>query len=586
MNRFLALSIPRKLTVAFAGILLIFVTASAATFACFWAMGAAADKNEASQKVSHHGRQMLFTMIEQQNAVRGFITSGDEAFVETYRTNRKAFDEAAAEFKRLTKLPEQRERAERLQGAANEWHKVQAEPQIALARDPATRAQAHAMTGKLKLTKIRGLAQEINSAQEALIAERSAAQDTASLVGSILLVVSALIAAASAAGFGVLLARTIARPVTDMTGAMLELSQGNNRVAIPGTDRVDEIGDMAKAVQVFRDTAIAKEKADAEQKLAVNQVASGLGSLADGDLSARLSGLPVDYAQIERDFNAAVQALGTALEAVAQSSHLISASADEVSGAADDLAIRTNHQAANLEETAAAVHEITTTVNHTAAGTATAEKAVRSTREDTERGGEVVERAIAAMGEIETSSHQIAAILNVIDGIAFQTNLLALNAAVEAARAGEAGKGFAVVASEVRVLALRSAEAASDIKAKINVSADHVKTGVGLVAETGQALQRISERVHEIDGLIASISHSAEQQSSALQQVNAAVGDMNMSTQQNAAMVEESTAAARSMSDEARALTHQVSRFRLPEQGAASRSPVGSAGWSKAAMAA
>lgn len=568
MARYLDLSIPRKIVVAFAALVFIFLGASTATYLCFAAMDSAADKNEASQVVSHHGRQLLFTMIEQQNAVRGFITTGDETFLDTFDKNVDAFEHSAQEFTRLTKLPEQKRRAEDLKAAVAEWHALQVKPQIALGRDPSTRPQAHAMTGKLKLTKVRTLADQINRVQENAIAQREAEQETAATVGSTVLALSALLAALSAVGFGLLLSRLIAKPISQMTETMRELAAGNNGIAIPGADRRDEIGEMASAVTVFRDTAMAKQKSDAAQAQAVAQVADGLAAVAQGDLTKRLNDLPADYTRLEKDFNAAIAALGVALEAVATGSRTIDTTAGEISCAADDLAHRTTEQAANLEETAAAVHEITSTVNQTAAGTAQAESTVRETRRDVEQGGAVVKRAISAMDEIEESSAEIGNILTLIDGIAFQTNLLALNAGVEAARAGEAGKGFAVVAAEVRTLALRSAEAASEIKAKIEKSAGHVKAGSTLVAETGEALLRISERVGQIDELIAGINQSATRQSAALEQVNAAVGSMNIATQQNAAMVEESTAAARSMSEEAQVLNREISRFRLPARGA------------------
>ena len=167
------------------------------------------------------------------------------------------------------------------------------------------------------------------------------------------------------------------------------------------------------------------------------------------------------------------------------------------------------------------------------------------------------------MNGIERASAEIGDIITVIDGIAFQTNLLALNAGVEAARAGDAGKGFAVVASEVRALAQRSAEAAKDVKAKINASSDQVATGVELVSETGKALQRIIGRIGEISALVGTIATSADQQATGLQQVNTAVSEMDGVTQQNAAMVEQATAAARSLADEAQALARQVDRFTL-----------------------
>ena len=186
-----------------------------------------------------------------------------------------------------------------------------------------------------------------------------------------------------------------------------------------------------------------------------------------------------------------------------------------------------------------------------------------SARADAERSGEVVRRAVSAMGEIEKSSAQISQIIGVIDEIAFQTNLLALNAGVEAARAGDAGRGFAVVASEVRALAQRSAEAAKEIKSLISASTEQVAQGVGLVGETGKALERIVTQVTEINGLVSEIAASAKEEALGLAQVNTAVNEMDHVTQQNAAMVEESTAASRVLADEARELSRLVARFKL-----------------------
>ncbi|WP_337958496.1 methyl-accepting chemotaxis protein [Novosphingobium humi] len=128
----------------------------------------------------------------------------------------------------------------------------------------------------------------------------------------------------------------------------------------------------------------------------------------------------------------------------------------------------------------------------------TANAMVEQTRKSAEQSGDVVSRAVEAMGALEASSREISDIISVIDAIAFQTNLLALNAGVEAARAGDAGRGFAVVASEVRALAQRSADAAKDIKSRIQGSAVQVENGVRLVMETGNALSRIASGVGEI----------------------------------------------------------------------------------------
>jgi methyl-accepting chemotaxis protein len=184
---------------------------------------------------------------------------------------------------------------------------------------------------------------------------------------------------------------------------------------------------------------------------------------------------------------------------------------------------------------------------------------------DAERSGQVVQEAVAAMGEIERSAGQISQIIGVIDDIAFQTNLLALNAGVEAARAGDAGRGFAVVASEVRALAQRSADAAKEIKALIHASTQLVGRGVGFVDETGRSLARIAAQVSEINTVVAEIAHSAREQATGLAQVNTAVNQIDQATQQNAAMVSQSNAANRAFVRDAEALAMLTSRFQIGE---------------------
>jgi methyl-accepting chemotaxis protein len=188
---------------------------------------------------------------------------------------------------------------------------------------------------------------------------------------------------------------------------------------------------------------------------------------------------------------------------------------------------------------------------------------VGDARGDAEVSGEVVDKTVKAMDQIEKSASQISQIIGVIDEIAFQTNLLALNAGVEAARAGDAGRGFAVVASEVRALAQRSADAAKEIKTLISASTSQVKEGVSLVGQTGKALSAIVNRVGEIHGLMTEINASAQEQATALSQVNTAVNQMDQTTQQNAAMVEQSTAASHNLTQEAGELGRLVSRFQL-----------------------
>jgi methyl-accepting chemotaxis protein len=325
------------------------------------------------------------------------------------------------------------------------------------------------------------------------------------------------------------------------------------------------IGTLVKCALLDMDIALSSYfQVEEGQRLAViARVGEALDSLAKGEFTVTLDGLPDAFRKVGDDFTFMRERISETLLQVSETAESINTGSAEISQASDDLSNRTEQQAASLEQTAAAMDQLTGGVRETAAGAARVNQSVGEAHADATQGGAVVKEAVGAMDDIQRSAQEIAQIINVIDGIAFQTNLLALNAGVEAARAGDAGKGFAVVANEVRALAQRSAEAAKHIKELIGESSKQVERGVALVGQSGEALDRIVGKVAEISKLAATISQLAASQSNSLQQVNVAVSEMDKMTQQNAAMVEQSTAAARSLAGEADQLTGLVSRFTL-----------------------
>ena len=357
--------------------------------------------------------------------------------------------------------------------------------------------------------------------------------------------------------------RMVVNPLVATAAAMQRMADGDVDFVIEGTERGDELGQVARAMQMFRNAEDARRQASVEQETVVTELSDGLARLAGKDLEHRIeTAFSPGYESLRLNFNKAVGALAEALRTVRVGTASVQGSIAEIGEASDDLATRNETQASRIAETARAMDSVTAIVQETATGARAVSQTITEAEREAGEGGEVVRRAIEAMAAIEASAQEIGQIIAVIDGIAFQTNLLALNAGVEAARAGEAGKGFAVVATEVRALAQRSADAAQSIKALITTSGEQVSAGVELVSETDTKLEGIVRRIGEISALIGDITGSASRQAESLGQINGAMGEMDRMTQQNAAMVEQSSAATRSLSSEAVRLTELVASFR------------------------
>ncbi|MFC3174749.1 methyl-accepting chemotaxis protein [Novosphingobium bradum] len=318
---------------------------------------------------------------------------------------------------------------------------------------------------------------------------------------------AALAVAAVLVVSAVMVRRRVIGPLGRVSEAMRRMAGGDYATAVPDLGHDRELAEIGSAAKIFRETALARRAAEQDQQAVVAQLSTGLQHLARKDLEYRIeTPFAPAYDELRHNYNTAVRELADTISAARVGSISVITAVTEIRDASDDLALRNEHQASGVN----AVHG------------------------DVMRGGQVVSKAVEAMGELEQTATDIAQITGVIDGIAFQTSLLALNAGVEAARAGDAGKGFAVVANEVRGLAQRTSEAASQIKGLIERSSGQVGIGVSHVRETGQMLERIVNQFAQISDTI----------------------------QQNAAMAEQTTASTRCLQTEAERLADLVSSFR------------------------
>lgn len=285
--------------------------------------------------------------------------------------------------------------------------------------------------------------------------------------------------------------------------------------------------------------------------------------VAHGDLSVEIQLARGDDNSLLAHLKAMQESLAKVVRVVRQSSEGVANGSAEIAAGNHDLSSRTESQSSSLEQTVATMEQMASAVRLNADHTRTANQLAQEATHVAVSGGEVVSQVVQTMKGITQTSHRIADIIGVIDGIAFQTNILALNAAVEAARAGEQGRGFAVVASEVRSLAGRSADAAKEIKQLINASVEGVEQGNALVEKAGARMGDVVTSIRRVTDIMGEISSATAEQSRGVAQVGEAIADMDQATQQNAALVEQMAAAAGSLKSQSQELVQVVSVFKL-----------------------
>lgn len=292
-------------------------------------------------------------------------------------------------------------------------------------------------------------------------------------------------------------------------------------------------------------------------------VASANAGIAIGLILAGVFSIAIS-SLIARHTNRSLQHVSAALHANAEQ---LASTARQVASASQSLAEGASEQAASIEESSSSLEEMASMTRRNSENAHRASELGKQARGAAERGATDMQTMKQAMGDLQSSSDDIAKIIQTIDEIAFQTNILALNAAVEAARAGEAGMGFAVVADEVRNLAQRSAQAAKETATKIEGAVRKTSQGVEISGHVAHALSNIVAQAREVDELVSEVAGASKEQTVGISQINDAVGQMDKVTQNSAAHAEETAAASEELKAQARSLEESIQELRLLVEG-------------------
>lgn len=362
--------------------------------------------------------------------------------------------------------------------------------------------------------------------------------------------IAGLVAVGLSFGAALLLFRTLLRPIPTLTRVMTQLAADDTAVAVPYRHRLDEIGDMAGALDVFKDNIAARHRLETER--------SEAEAKAEAEKSAMMHKMAADF---DATIGQIVESVSTAAEEVQASAQSMTSISEQTNGKAATVASAAEQASANVETVAAASEELGSSISEIS-------RQVHAQAEHARSASEAAGESDRVVQSLADKAETIGSVVKLITAIAEQTNLLALNATIEAARAGEAGRGFAVVASEVKSLAKQTAEATNEITGQIKAIQDETGSTVTAIRKINERIAQVTEiatavsaAVEEQNAATTEISRNAQQASTGAQEVTTAITEVTQAAQEAGSNSDHVLGAARILSEQSGLLSSKVKSF-------------------------
>jgi len=485
--------------------------------------------------VLEQGQSVISSAVDMETGMRGYLLAGQEAFLEPYHNGSEAAYTKIETLKQtVSDNPKQVARLVEIEGVLRKWQANVTEPMIDFRRGVRDAQGMHDLSvivaeakGKAYFDRFRGLMADFSAEETFLMEERKAENESTEATTRVVLSLGIVLALGLGGYLGWKTGTGIAEPIDEMTRAMSRLAEGDKDVEVPGTERGDEVGDMAAAVQVFKENLIRADEMARREAEGAQREAENARREAEAARAREARGRRVE--ELAHAFDTNVSELLSSVTAsageVEQTANTMSSIADDTNKRAEAVATGAESASSNVYTVASATEELSMSI----------QEITKSSEQSTQIASRAVEEAEKADLQVQglsRASKEVGQITNLISDIAEQTNLLALNATIEAARAGDLGKGFAVVAKEVKSLAGQTAKATNEIDEQIRKIQLEVASAL-------KAIQSIGSTIGEMNDISISIAGAMTQQDQATVEIAQSIAQTSNGTNEVTAHIAE-----------------------------------------------